>query len=668
MNALDTSVTLDEVFQVVNAKRVPVAAELAGYLALEIAEGASAGHGAAFDIDPRAVYIGDEGSVALVRPRRDAASAGGGDMEAAVRGILARLLDASGSKTPALGQVASRPSGVGLGVLVEELENALIPVNRAAGRRALARLAREVKRVTQGVGRNAAVSQNAPPPRPTQDATASRSRVPSARDEISDLLNESPVPPPAAVPSPASFRASPPARPQAPPPVAPPPVRPPPTPPAPEPARSGVDELLADFAVSGPHEDDAMARELKALVGLEPTPPPPTSGTPMFPSGSAPAPAVAAFTSSPAGEFIPSSPPPAFTTPAPPPAAAHASHAPPARARATTDDGGIEALLAETANLPSQGGEQPVQIANPDTSAHGPKDRARTRGAVPAREISRSLQDVTKPRPRTDRLLLLLALIIAIAGGAAIFVYRPQLFAPKGPATVDSNGNPVAAPGTGSPGNVETVGDAGAAIRATHDGREATCRGSLVINDAPEGAEVLILEGQAPLDVSSMPIGARLEFVATHDGYAPKRTVVPADAQWDRPAKNAEAGARYEIGVQLDPSKAKAGQVDSWPSAEPGTSVGGDGPPGIVHVASTPKGAEVWLLAGLGPATRIDQIRCDVDVDVLVAGPTTFRQRLHASASDFANAPATAAASGVTVRTVTLSASAAAPGTAPATK
>jgi hypothetical protein len=236
VSALDTSVTLDEVFQVVNAKRVPVAAELAGYLALEIAEGASAGHGADFDIDPRAVYIGDEGSVALVRPRRDA-PAGPGDMEAGVRSILARLLDASGSKTPALGQVASRPSGAGLAVLVEELENALIPVNRAAGRRALARLAREVKRVTQGVGRNAASAGSIPAqpvsarPRPAAPVAAPAPLSPSrARDDIGDLLDQSASPPPAAVAasSPGPVRAAPPARPQA---AAPAPVRPPPPPP-----------------------------------------------------------------------------------------------------------------------------------------------------------------------------------------------------------------------------------------------------------------------------------------------------------------------------------------------------------------------------------------------------------------------------------------------------
>jgi hypothetical protein len=41
------------------------------------------------------------------------------------------------------------------------------------------------------------------------------------------------------------------------------------------------------------------------------------------------------------------------------------------------------------------------------------------------------------------------------------------------------------------------------------------------------------------------------------------------------------------------------------------------------------------MLAGIGPDARIEQLRCDRDLEVLVAGPTTFRKRLHVAASDF---------------------------------
>jgi hypothetical protein len=154
----------------------------------------------------------------------------------------------------------------------------------------------------------------------------------------------------------------------------------------------------------------------------------------------------------------------------------------------------------------------------------------------------------------------------------------------------------------------------------------------LVVSDVPAHAEVLLREGQAPVDVEKMPVGARLEFVATAEGYAPKRVVVPLGAGWD---KGANGKPRFEVAVQLDKSKAKPGATDPWPAAEPGSEVGGQGPPGTVHVVATPRGAEIWMLAGIGPEARIEQLRCDQDLDILVAGPTTFRKRLHVAPSDY---------------------------------
>jgi hypothetical protein len=54
-----------------------------------------------------------------------------------------------------------------------------------------------------------------------------------------------------------------------------------------------------------------------------------------------------------------------------------------------------------------------------------------------------------------------------------------------------------------------------------------------------------------------------------------------------------------------------------------------------VHLVATPRGAEVWLLAGLGPDARIEQLKCGGDVEVLIAGPTTLRKRVHVPESAF---------------------------------
>ena len=42
------------------------------------------------------------------------------------------------------------------------------------------------------------------------------------------------------------------------------------------------------------------------------------------------------------------------------------------------------------------------------------------------------------------------------------------------------------------------------------------------------------------------------------------------------------------------------------------------------------------MLAGMGPEARVEQLRCDRDVDVLVAGPGPYRKRLRVAGGDFA--------------------------------
>ena len=631
-SALESSITLDDVFVVVGAKRVPLAPELAGYLALEIAEGATQATG---DVDPRSVYIGEEGSVALVvRPRRDPPT---GDAETSIRAIVSRLLDASGSQTPALASVARRPSSAGLNALVEELEAALIPVNRAAGRRALARLAREVKRVTLGVGRNASLSPGEPAPRKSSSPTHSAAREAGGRSapEESRPLPRSGFPdePPTTarrevLPDPMAPR--------------PPEADVPTTQLRREPVaatlerhpavgltasraaqRDEVDHLLESFGVSSRGER-AQRNELKALVGLEPTPPPPENARDAPPRGasdgdvesllamSAAAPPVASGSPR-QGRGAPEADPggPSTGLASPPTAIS------PSLAREPLISSGRRTAGA------AQGGE-PTSAPSPRSVPRSGSDAAVSRGADRASEVRGvatspsarrlsemgSLPQIARP---ADRSLTILTLVVLVGGGAAIWFLRPALFGgqearptPPAVATSAASTSPPAAP---------------------------RCRASLVVQNAPTGAEILLRAGQAPVDVDKMPVGARLEFVATAEGYAPKRAIVPAGATWDT---GPDGKPRYEVAVQLDHSRARAGAVDPWPAGEPGSEVGGKGSPGTVHLVTTPRGAEVWLLAGLGPGAEIDQLKCGGDVEVLVAGPTTLRKRLHVAESDFA--------------------------------
>jgi hypothetical protein len=749
VSSLETSVTLEDVFSVVEGKRVPLAPELAGYLSLEIADGADPGGGA---IDPRSVFISEEGTVAQIRKK----DASGGDAEASVRATLQKLLDASGSSTPALTAAAKRKPVAGLPALVEELEAALIPVNRAAGRRALARLAREVKRVTMGVGRNASVPPVRGPSRSEEDArpasaaaeVIARARPRSSVDQDdapttkhtgssgsagaggSDLPRPLPPPrgrgvgqpgPPIAPARPGAPAVRPIAAKAAPPPVTAPPRR--------EPGAAGpagttqaaaaaaaaaaqaekdklfggseVDDLLAAFEVSGAG-DKQMSRDLKAIAGLDPTPPPPdartiadlakdvgkdlpraiarpeTSGDsveallaladaspPGAPRGEAAHPkapqGVPGAVAAPSPRALDVSEPPHGAAPLAPPLAAPLgapgappplgppAAPPPLGAPAPPSPYGVPAGPPPVAPQPAPGLQAaprgapppvspPIPFADipppapprepgPRRADTPPKGQKAASGrhkkssdvpppAAPMATTARRAKTASARRPKQSRaglLMLVLAVAVLGVGAAAIYELNPAFFTGRKP-------HPTATQAPAPPPPPVPV-----------------CKVALVVQGAPANAEILLRVGQSPLDVERMPVGTRLEFVATAEGYAPRRAIIKAESVWD---KGPDGKPRIDLPVQLDPSKAKPGTIDPWPAAEPGSQVGGSGAPGTVHVVANVRGAEIWLLAGLGPEARIEQLRCDGDIDVLLAGSQSLRKRLHVSEKEIAAAPA----------------------------
>jgi len=510
--AIDSSVTLDEVFAVVSAKRVPLAPELAGYLALEIAEHADPSGG---DVDPKGVLIGEEGTVALIQPKRQGAR---GDAEASIRAALGRLLEAGGSQTPSLFAASRRKSGLGLPGLAEELEAALIPVNRAAGRRALARLAREVRRVTLGVGRNSplwggnngvpSTSRRAAPPLPAVETEPEHTATTTQF-----------------VPGAASSR------------------------------KDDVDALIATFAVSA-GEEHRHTRALKAMADVEPTPSPPSD---------------------------------------------QARHP-----GLDSTDSSLESLLASGAHSPT-----PALLA--------PNDEALRRQLPTRPSFASTRMRGDASRRRGPAAAVVVAMAAIAAGAYGVWQLRPRV--ERGRAAEPTSRGPAdVAPASAS------------ALRGPAATPPGMCRGTLIISNIPPHAEVLLRGGQAPVDIERMPVGARLELVATAEGFAPRRVVIPAGSSWD---PGVDGKPRFETAVQLDKSKAHPGTNDPWPPGEAGSEVGGSGPAGTLHVVASPHGAEIWIVEGAGPEARVEGASCNDGLDVLLAGPTTYRKRLHVSANDF---------------------------------
>jgi hypothetical protein len=324
-------------------------------------------------------------------------------------------------------------------------------------------------------------------------------------------------------------------------------------------------------------------------------PPPPVAASPV----EAPPPAATAL-AAPLGPLpAPTPPPPPAPFPlsasAPPPSLAPNPAPNPAPAPAPYVAPAVPAPAPSKPASPSPQSERPKKVSDPPAASAS--RRTRTTGG------SRKAQG---PRaPKTS--LAILFFLLVIVGGAVVYVWlkAPRLFT----------------------GRKKPVASASAPPAASTP-PAPKCKVALVVSDVPANAEILLRMGQAPLDVERMPIGTRLELVGTAEGYAPKRAVVKAESTWDN---GPDGKPRIDVPLQLDPSKAKPGAIDPWPGAEPGSQVGGQGSPGTVHVVSNVRGAEIWLLAGLGPEARIEQLPCAGDIEVLLAGPPALRKRLHVS-------------------------------------
>jgi hypothetical protein len=154
------SVSLSEILAGASVHAVPLAGECAGYLVLAAADQAVS---APRRIGPNEVHLEGDGTVRVEGAR----AAGEAESERDLRALLDALLVNASSTTPALVRASRRAPGRGIAAFVREIETALIPVNRSAAHRALARLERETERARQK-GR----LTSAPPVMPSSDNAA----------------------------------------------------------------------------------------------------------------------------------------------------------------------------------------------------------------------------------------------------------------------------------------------------------------------------------------------------------------------------------------------------------------------------------------------------------------------------------------------------------------
>lgn len=138
------SVTLDEVLKAAQLRAASLVPETSGYLALAIADASAR---LPFRIEDDMVNLSTEGSVKVMRGTEVVQPE---ESAAVMRDVLDRLLGCSIGSMPGLASASrARTDRETVLDVIGDLESALVPVNRSAARRALARLARETVRARE---------------------------------------------------------------------------------------------------------------------------------------------------------------------------------------------------------------------------------------------------------------------------------------------------------------------------------------------------------------------------------------------------------------------------------------------------------------------------------------------------------------------------------------
>ena len=180
-------VSLQEVMAAARARQALLTAESAGYFVVGVVDAALV---SPVHLDPRTVFLSEEGTISVRSPKGVSSDTSARE----ARFLLGRLLAVASSSAASLVTVASRSNG-SLEQLEQELEASLVPLNRAAARRALARLARETARAVETRKIRVDVDVDIEPSEPPAPVRSARAAAPAKQrvDSAPPVRREPPV-------------------------------------------------------------------------------------------------------------------------------------------------------------------------------------------------------------------------------------------------------------------------------------------------------------------------------------------------------------------------------------------------------------------------------------------------------------------------------------------
>ncbi|MGF1466964.1 MAG: hypothetical protein ACFCGT_12605, partial [Sandaracinaceae bacterium] len=155
--------------------------------------------------------------------------------------------------------------------------------------------------------------------------------------------------------------------------------------------------------------------------------------------------------------------------------------------------------------------------------------------------------------------------------------------------------------------------------------------GLLTVRAQPPETQVFLFLGRGPTTAPDLPSGVAHEFLAIGEGRRPSRTVLPADARWER---TEDEGLRYELAMQLGPPLAEGERLAPGVTGLP-RNVGSPGDLGAVRVVTNPPGAKVYVLVGFSPEVRVENVATEEAVELLLYHPGYAVERLIVGPSDW---------------------------------
>lgn len=153
--------------------------------------------------------------------------------------------------------------------------------------------------------------------------------------------------------------------------------------------------------------------------------------------------------------------------------------------------------------------------------------------------------------------------------------------------------------------------------------------GDLLVTSQPGRAQVLLAIGPGPALATDIPQGVAQEFVAVADGYAPARAVLPADTEWEEQGGQ----ARAELAIQATRATSEAAKNNFGATLLPRDVGTPKARLGTVRVITTPRGAHVYQLIGFTPDVRVENLPLDRGYELIVylEGRAPVRRTLEAS-------------------------------------